>query len=172
MADARWYLLVIGDRQALAWVLSQQRMAFSQRRRTSAEHLRPGDRLFLYTTRSCFKNPTRDRGRVIGEATTTSPVTALDAPVVFGDRDFTAGCSLRLDTLAVAHGGVELSKLVEKMHAFRVPDRWAVYLRRPLVPLDAADATLIRTHLTQVAGPPTAEALDGYRELARVGARS
>ncbi|HKF79950.1 MAG TPA: hypothetical protein VKB17_03920, partial [Thermoleophilaceae bacterium] len=65
-AGAATYLLILGEREALAWVLREQRMAFSARRARSASALTLGDRLLLYTTRGCFHNPTRDRGRVIG----------------------------------------------------------------------------------------------------------
>ena len=56
------YLLVIGDREALGWILAEQRMAFSSMSRPHVRALSPGDTLLLYTTRGCFKNPTRDRG--------------------------------------------------------------------------------------------------------------
>jgi hypothetical protein len=63
---AATYLLVIGDREALGWILSAERMAFPDFRRAETRSLKSGDRLLIYTTRGCFKNPTRDRGRIIG----------------------------------------------------------------------------------------------------------
>jgi len=62
------FLLVIGDRDALGWILAEQRMAFPTAQRAEVRALRIEDELFLYTTRGAFKNPTRDRGRVIGAA--------------------------------------------------------------------------------------------------------
>ncbi len=82
------YLLVIGDREALGWILTTGRMAFPSAGRAEVAALKPGDELFLYTTRGCFKNPTRDRGRIIATARVTSPVEHLDKPVHFADRDF------------------------------------------------------------------------------------
>src|SRR5258708_10752130 len=88
------YLLIISDREALAWILSTQRMAFPPRRGRSVPELQPGDNLLLYTTRGCFRNPSRDRGRVIARATVNSAVSHLDVFVEFGGRTFPVGCSL------------------------------------------------------------------------------
>jgi hypothetical protein len=81
---SRKYLLVIGEAAALAWVLAEQRMAFPAFRRSEVMKLAIGDELFIYTTRECFHNPTRDVSRVIGLANVTSEVRDLDEPVVFG----------------------------------------------------------------------------------------
>ncbi|WP_406443027.1 hypothetical protein OHB00_42145 [Streptomyces sp. NBC_00631] len=45
-----------------------------------------GEEVFLYTTCGCFRNPTRDLGRVIDWATIASAVHVLDEPVVFDER--------------------------------------------------------------------------------------
>lgn len=60
------YLVVIGDREALGWVLTEQRMAFPDARRPEVRTLAQRDQLLLYTTMGCFKNPGRDRGRCDG----------------------------------------------------------------------------------------------------------
>src|SRR6187401_3413296 len=82
------YLLVLGDRAALAWVLKNERMAFPDYRRAETRALKVGDRLLLYTTRGCFRSPGRDRSRVIGEAIVTSNVGTLDQPVEISGRRF------------------------------------------------------------------------------------
>ncbi|MFF3909822.1 hypothetical protein ACFYZJ_28480 [Streptomyces sp. NPDC001848] len=71
MASA--HLLIIEDRAALSWVVTGQRMAFPTGRAKAARALGEGDEVFLYTTRGCFRNPTRDLGRVIGRATIAVP---------------------------------------------------------------------------------------------------
>ena len=81
------YLVIIGDREPLAWVLSNQRMAFPGHRAQEVSALREGDEMLLYATRGCFRNPTRDRGRVIGRATATSVVRKLDPPLRLGGRE-------------------------------------------------------------------------------------
>ena len=78
---SRHYLLVIGDRAALAWVLAEQRMAFPALRRSQAMALEIGDELLVYTTRGCFRNPGRDRGRVMGLAKVTTHVVTWPSPL-------------------------------------------------------------------------------------------
>ncbi len=149
------YLLVIGDREALAWILSAQRMAFPAHRGRSAAALQPADNLLLYTTRGCFRNPTRHRGRVIAHATVNSAVTPLDTPVEFSGRTFPLGCSLILDSLAPYGAGVDLAAQVPRMHSFPNPAVWGVYLRRTLAALDRHDYELLLKALREIAVEPT-----------------
>jgi hypothetical protein len=132
-----YFLLVISNREALGWILSEQRMAFAPSRYHLIDSLRTGDRLVVYTTRTIFGNPPRDRGRIIGTATTTSPVQTLDTPVTFGDRTFNRGCSLQFQRLAPIGSGPELAGLVKRLHTF--PAHWYTHIRRTLVPLDKQD---------------------------------
>lgn len=90
------HLLILGERDGLRWVLENERMAFPAHRRTQLAHVRPGDDLLLYTTRGCFHNPTRDRGRIIGRARVKSAVEILGEPVTIGDREYAIGCDLSL----------------------------------------------------------------------------
>src|SRR5680860_253723 len=94
------YLLPIADREPLAWILAEQRTAFPAVRAAEARRLKRGDRVFLYATRGCFHNPTRDRGRIIGAAAVTVAATALDEPMRFGEREFPIGVRLRIELLA------------------------------------------------------------------------
>jgi len=160
------YLLILGDRDAIAWVLSEQRMAFPPTARAEVDRLAEGDVLLVYATRGAFGNPTRDRGRVIARAVVTSPVVALEEPVVFGERSFPRGCRLRIETLAPWGSGVELQPLVERLAAFPDPRSWSVRLRRPLLHLPPGDAALLTRKLQPVAGDP-AEHLAGYLAKAR-----
>jgi hypothetical protein len=148
------YLLIISDREALAWILSSQRMAFPELRSRSAARLRPNDNLLLYTTSRCFGNSTNGRGRVIGHATVQSDVTVLDTPIEFGVRRFPVGCSLSIDALAPHGAGVELAHYVPRMHAFPNASAWSVYLRRTLVALDDHDFKLLLKALGRIAVQP------------------
>jgi hypothetical protein len=150
------HLLVIGERAALAWVLAKQRMAFPGHRKTEAGRLRAGDVLLLYTTRGTFHNPTRDRGRVIGEANVLARVEPLDEPVVFEGREYPIGCPLAIERLAPFRAGVELAPLVPTLESFPDPATWSARMRRPLVPLTSNDAARLRRALDEVAGPPEA----------------
>jgi hypothetical protein len=144
------YLLVIGDREALGWILSAGRTAFPSPRRSEVRSLNKGDELFLYTTRNAFKNPIRDRGRVIGTARVDSKVAQLERPIRFGDREFPIGCDLEIGPLARLGKGVELAPLVPRLEAFaEAGQAWSIRLRKPLVRLSKGDATLLRRELVK-----------------------
>lgn len=139
----RSYLVILGEREAIAWVLREQRMAFPPTPRREPGALEPGDRLFLYTTRGAWGSPTRDRGRVIGTATVKTRVARLDPPLEIVGREFHSGCELNIDRLVRYRDGVELQPLVPQLDAFPKKHAWAIYLRRSLLPLSEADARLI-----------------------------
>jgi hypothetical protein len=154
------YLLVVSEREALAWVLREQRMAFRSGRRAArgVESLGSGDTLLIYTTRSCFHNPGRDRGRVIASAEVRSSVGALDPPISFGGSVFPTGCTLRISKVAPFGAGVDLASLVTRLS---FPSSWPTYVRRTLVPLESSDVAILQSELKQVV-VPRAEALPTY----------
>lgn len=154
MRERRSYLLILGEREAVAWVLRESRMAFPPTRRAEIDQLDVGDDLYVFTTRGCWHNPGRDRGRVIGHAEVTSAVEGFDEPVTIAAREFTRGCDLRIDALARYLDGVELAPLVPRLDAFPDPRTWSIRLRRPLLELSGADAELLRTELAGVAADP------------------
>lgn len=149
------YLLILGDREALGWVLRTSAMAFPNMRRSEIDALSPGDHLFSYTTRGCFRNPGRDRGRVIGLATVASRVTPLSNPVHFAGREFARGCAIAHESLAPFGSGVELAPLIDELDAFLDSGRgWAMRLRRPLLQLSDRDAVVLASHLEGAAHRP------------------
>lgn len=153
-------MIIIGERDALAWILTTERMAFPDYRAHDVADLTEGDELFLYTTRGCFHNPGRDRGRIIGAARAASRVERLEPPLEIAGRSFGIGCRLTLTSLAADGRGVELSPLVPQLDGF--PETgWAPRLRRPLVPLSRRDAALLRRRLQRVADSPKL-AVDEY----------
>lgn len=142
------YLLVIGDREALGWILTSGRMAFPSAGRPEVAALTPGDELFLYTTRGCFKNPTRDRGRVIAQTKVSSTLEHLARPMHFASREFPVGCTLEIGRLARMGDGLELAPLVDSLDAFTgLGSSWSTALRRPLVRLSEPDADTVRSAL-------------------------
>lgn len=145
------YLLVISDREALGWILTAGYMAFPNPRRPEVKALKPSDELFLYTTRDAFKNPTRDRGRVIGTAQVTGRVDQLDEPIRFSDREFPVGCPLKIGSLAPFGRGVELRPLVDSLAVFKGSgSSWSTKIRRPLLRITDPDATLLHQALAHV----------------------
>ncbi|MHA7960245.1 hypothetical protein ACX9I7_21060 [Streptomyces sp. L500] len=145
------HLIIIGDREPLAWVLENQRMAFPAGRTTGLP--KKGDEIFLYTTRGCFRNPGRDRGRIMGLATVTSDVATLPVPVSFGDRDFTSGCALQVHGLAQRHEGVVVADLVPQLQVFPDPKTWSARMRRASLRLPEPDADLLRRDLQPMLQP-------------------
>jgi hypothetical protein len=148
------YLLVIGEREALAWILRERRMAFPGTTRREVDSIVVGDRLFLTTTRGCFHNPTRDATRVIATAKVLSAVTLLETPLQIAGREFTRECELSIGVLAPYLEGVELAPLVDKLDAFAGAGAWGMRLRRPLVSITAADARLLERKLGPVGLDP------------------
>jgi hypothetical protein len=145
------YLLPISDRDALAWILHDERTALPAYRRGDASRLKTGDTLFLYTTRGCFHNPTRDRGRVIGVAIVADQPRDLDEPVRFSDREFTIGIDFRIEFLVPRDEGVELAPLVPSLsETFPNEQAWSARLRRALVPLASRDAARIARELKRL----------------------
>ena len=147
------YLVVLGEREAIWWVLNEQRMAFPATPRAEVAALGAGDRLFLYATRGAWHNPTRDRGRVIGTATAATAVRTFDAPIEIAGRSFHSGCGLRIDGVVPYPGGLELQPLVEQLKAFPRPHAWSIYLRRALLRLPDADVALLDRKLRPLLKP-------------------
>jgi hypothetical protein len=163
---SRGHLIIISDRVALGWVLSKQRMAFPGHRTAEVAGVRPSDPLLIYTTRGCFQNPTRDRGRVIGVATATTDVERLPQPAVVAGRTFELGLRFELQQLAPLGRGIELAPLVPVLGAFRNKAAWSAALRRPLLGLPSRDANKLRRMVAKVATEPT-EVLNEYLAVAR-----
>jgi hypothetical protein len=144
----RSYLLPISDRDALAWIVREQLTAFGDNRAREARALEVGDELFLYTTRGLYRNPTRDRGRVVGRASVLSAAKSSSNPPTFGGREFPHVVRLRIENLAPFREGLELAPLVPRLTGtFPDASTWSVRMRRALVPLDSADAKTIRSEL-------------------------
>jgi hypothetical protein len=143
-----YYLAPIAGREPLAWILSTQQTAFGENRAREAQALEVGDVLFLYTTRGCFRNPTRDRGRVIGRATVKAQARRVGRPPSFSGRQFPYVIELEIGSLARLREGLELAPLVPRLkRTFPDPKSWSVRMRRALVPLHSADAVVIEREL-------------------------
>ncbi|GAA3745862.1 hypothetical protein [Salinactinospora qingdaonensis] len=147
------FLMIIGDREALAWVLATRQTAFPAGRAREASGLAAGDSVLLYTTRGCFRNPSRDRGRIIAHAAVAAPVTHDDEPVEFGGRGYPLRCPLHLTELAPFGAGVVLADHVTSLYAFPNPKAWSIQLRRPLLPLNEHDHAYLTRELTPIVAP-------------------
>ncbi len=158
-------LLVISDREPLAWMLRTSSFAIPVGRASSAP--RVGDSLLLYTTRGCYRNPTRDRGLVMGAARVVSEATALAEPVRFGDREFGIGLGLEIDGVCPVHTGVELGGLQGRLELLPTAGPWSYRMRRTLVRVSERDEKVIRELLEPMLHP-VGDVLAGYEQAARV----
>jgi hypothetical protein len=157
------YLLPIAERAPLRWIVTEQRTAFAEHRAADAARLRVRDLLLLYTTRGCFHNPTRDRGRVIGEARVREPARRVSPPPSFGGVDYPYLVEVEIVRLAPLRGGVELAPLVPRLRrTFPDPATWSVRMRRALVGLDPGDAETILAEIATASGA-YADAVDTYK---------
>lgn len=169
MADRSSHLLVIGEREALAWILRERRIAFPAGRGPTTKDLVAGDELFLVTTRGCYHNPARDRTLVIGIASAISNAEELTRPVEVAGRSFPWGCDIELTSLAPRGRGVEMARMVDDLDVFPKKHAWAATLRRAVVTLPPGDAPLLRRGLTDEAGgllPSIASYLETIRPVA------
>jgi hypothetical protein len=166
------YLLVLGEREAIWWVLTESRMAFQAHRAAqAARQLEPGVQLLLYVTRGAFHNPTRDRGQVIGEAIVASPLTSLDDALSMAGRKFTVACDLDIRAIAPRSEGVDLAALVDQLESFPVKHAWSARMRQPLVAFTDSDSQEVRRRLRgSTAGIDRDFAIESYRP--QTGARA
>ena len=98
-SDQTPHIAVISDRKALAWVLTNKRIAFPEPRlKLLFPAFKKGDVLYLYTTRGCFKNPKRDRGRIISKVVATSNMTTNDDPIMIRDRPLPHELAIKIES--------------------------------------------------------------------------
>lgn len=158
-------LLVISDREPLAWLLRTSSFAIPAARAESAP--RPGTTLLLYTTRGCYRNPGRDRSLAMGMAQVTSHPRRLRGPVTFRGHEYVIGLDLDLQGVCRVHEGVQLGPLQGRLELLPPEGPWSYPLRRSVVPLSDPDATLIREPLVSLLRP-VSEVLPAYERAARL----
>lgn len=141
------------------------RYAIPARRASTAPRL--GTEVFVYTTRGCFRNPARDRGRVIGLGQVSEDAKRLEEPVEFRGRTFSVGFGLRVERLVPYGAGVELSQLLGRLDLLPDNPTWSVRLRRAVVPLTAHDASMLKKLLRPVL-EPIDSVVGAYLEACRV----
>jgi hypothetical protein len=155
------YLVVLSEREAISWLLREERLSFPATPRAEVAALAQGDELLLYATRGAWHNSTRDRGRVIGQARVTGPVRPLDEALELAGRRYHSQCRVRVTGLVPYPGGVEIAPLVPRLTAFPRPDSWSIYLRRALLWLPPADVALLGAELRPLL-QPRPRVLDSY----------
>ena len=158
-------LLVVSDREPLAWLLTQQRWAVPAARARSVPEI--GDDLLVYTTRGCYRNPGRDRGVVMGRARVLTSAADLAEPASFRGRKFPTGFDVRIVGLAALHDGVELGPMAGTLDFLPDAANWSVRLRRSLITLSESDATRLAAALRPHLRPPD-DVVDDYVRAAKL----
>ncbi|MDW3845694.1 hypothetical protein NMK34_03645 [Micromonospora sp. BRA006-A] len=158
------HIAVLSDVRALAWVLSEGRMAFNVRQKRALASLDLGSPLFLYVTSRCFRGlPFGGKSGLIAEVGVTSPVIRLDKPIAFAGNSFGMGCSVEIRQLLPPSQMVNLGPLVPELDAFH--GAWHLRLRAGFVPLNEHDYQVldkrISREVTSLQG-----AVDAYMALA------
>jgi len=133
-------MIVLGNGDAIAWVLSKERMAVNARLTALPD---PGDRIVLYVTRGAYHNPTRDRSQVIGlaEATGRPSIGRIEV----AGRSYGKSFGLRLDDIADIGRGLPFEPLVPRLGFIANKASWGGALRRPVVKLPESDFSVIES---------------------------
>lgn len=148
------WIFVIGERDALRWVLERERMAFRSHVHTDA--LAEGDDVVIYATRGCWHNPTRDRSQIVAIGTLAGPVAA--GPITVAGERMARSCPLALTAILPDRNGVPFERLVDRLRMTNGKTHWGLVMRRTIVPLCAADhrtivaAVVRRERETQTSG--------------------
>lgn len=159
-------LLVVSDREPLAWMLRTDR--FAVRTLAIGHGISEGDQVLVYTTRGCFRSPERDRGRLIAVGSAVSGSYTLDKPVVFRGRSFPVGFRLKITGLVELGQGLELAALAGRLELLPTRAALSSRLRRAVVPVSASDAALLVRLLTPLLRPVEA-VIDRYEDACRFG---
>jgi hypothetical protein len=102
----------------------------------------------------CFKNPTRDRARIIGKATALTDLRTDDNPGKFGDRAFPLEVDVRIESLAPVGEGIAFASLVPRLSSIPKPENWPVYVRRSALVLTKEDSKRSDKLLSPYVGKP------------------
>jgi hypothetical protein len=122
-------------------------MAFGTGQDGRASRIRRGDKLFLYTSRAAFNNPTRDESQLLGLATARTAVARLSRPVVIADRQFVVGCKLHLQVVLPLRRALPFRPLVDRLSFVARKDAWSAYMRSSLIRLPTGDAHVLERAL-------------------------
>ena len=134
------WLVVVGEREALRWIVKNKRMAFREYINTSEIAAR--DEMAVYVTRGAFHTPTRDQSQVLALGQFASRPTPR--PVTILGESYPTSVGLRLSQVLPEREGMPFKPLVPKMRFIKKKSGWAAYLRRSLVRITDEDMATIK----------------------------
>lgn len=159
------HLVALGNADAVRWVLSNQRMAFTEVGRRSAARVERGDKLVFYASLKCWpalggeKRP--KSGLLIGDAVVLTDVTRLQEPVQVGGRRFQFGCEVFFENLAPLGSGASISELRDRLSLTAGRENFGQALRRTPVLLSPNDTRLLSKEL-EASATSFEESVDSY----------
>lgn len=143
------WLFVLGESEAVEWVVQNRVMAFRDGIRTN--ELRPKDRFVVYVSRGAFHNPTRDEAQVVASGIVTSQVESK--PVTVCGERFKQSVRIRFDGIPLkARHGVPFVPCVPKLRFIRKKESWGCYVRRSLIRIEDRDYELLADAIAAVKG--------------------
>lgn len=153
---AATHLVVLGNAVTARWVLTNQRMAFTEVGRQSAARLSRGDTLLFYASSKCWPTLGGVRpasGVLIGNAVVLTDVARLRAPAHIGGRRFDYGCEVFFEVLTPLGSGVAIGPIKESLKLTAGRPNYGQVLQRTPVLLAPEDAQLLTTQLKLIAKP-------------------
>ncbi len=141
------WLFVLGQRDALAWVLEHKQMAFRDHIR--ADKLAKGDRFAIYVTRGAMGNPTRDESQIVATGTLTTEL--VREPIEIAGEEYGRHLKFRFDVGPKnPREGLAFVPLVPKLTWISKKDHWMAYIRKALVPIPDEDFATIEAALKKL----------------------
>ncbi len=141
------WMIVLGDRDAISWVVASRRMAF--REHVPTNELRVGDQVLLYSTRGAFKNPTRDEPQIFAAGFFASRVE--HSRVAVAGETFTKWCRLEITHLLPPREGIGFRPFVPRLRFIKNKETWPAALRRTLIRLPERDFKVLARALEREA---------------------
>ena len=115
--------------------------------------VKPGDRFLLYASNSAFGGASG----LFGHATVLRGVEYLPEPFRLNFKSFEADIPILIEGVTPFRQFVQIGQFADRLQIFSGnPQKWGVYLRRPVVSLDTPDARLLEDAVMPLCGDPTA----------------
>ena len=151
------HLVVLGNAEATRWVLTNQRMAFSEVGRRTAARLAPGDVMLFYASLKVWPalraEPRPQGGMFIGSALVLTRISRMRTPAKVGARHFEFGCEIFFELLAPLGQGVAITDVKDQLELTSGKPNYGQVLRRTPILLSRTDSELLTSRLRSTAGP-------------------
>jgi hypothetical protein len=135
-----YWIIVLAERRAAEWVLSEERMAF--RRNARADRLQVGDGVAIYVSSHAHHTPHQDEAQIVSIGEVASPT--REDRIEVADTTWDIVCELSLERILPLRQGVAFRPLVSRLQFIRNKSAWPSYMRRTLVEMPKRDFAVVR----------------------------